>query len=85
MTIGFLPLYIKLYDDVVPECRARMEAFYEKIANQLEQRGLTVIRSPFCRLQEEFRAAVHSFESAGADAIVTLHIAYSPLWKASRR
>jgi L-arabinose isomerase len=78
MKIGFLPLYIKLYDDVVPDRRPRMEAFYEKIASLLEARGLTVIRSSFCRLEEEFRAAVHSFEREGADAIVTLHIAYSP-------
>ena len=78
MKIGFLPLYIKLYDDVVPDIRPRMEAFYEKIAGLLEARGFTVVRAPFCRLESEFRSAVHTFENAGAEAILTLHMAYSP-------
>ena len=30
--VGFLPLYVKLYDDVVPGLRPRLEAFYETMA-----------------------------------------------------
>ena len=78
MKIGFLPLYVKLYDDVVPGIRPRLDAFYEKIAAELEKRGMDVVRSPFCRLKDEFKAAVSLFEAEGADAIITLHMAYSP-------
>ncbi len=78
MKIGFLPLYIELYDRCSPQSRPRLEAFYEKLAGMLEARGLDVIRSPFCRLKPEFEAAVASYEAGGADAIVTLHMAYSP-------
>lgn len=78
MKIGFLPLYIKLYDEVVPEIRGRLEAFYETIAGMLENEGFEVIRSPFCRIAPEFRDAVELFEMNNADAIVTLHMAYSP-------
>ena len=34
--------------------RKRLENFYEEIAQQFEQRGAEVIRSPFCRLENEF-------------------------------
>ncbi len=79
MKIGLLPLYVKLYDDVAPDVRPRMEAFYEKIAVEFEKRGVEVVRTDdFARLKDEFKAAVTKFEREGVDAIVTLHIAYSP-------
>lgn len=78
MKIGLLPLYIKLYDDNSPHMRPRLEAFYEKIAAIFEARGLEVVRTPFCRLEDEFAAAVSGYEDKDVDAIVTLHMAYSP-------
>lgn len=78
MRIGLLPLYVKLYDDKLPEMRKRLENFYEEIAQQFEQRGAEVIRSPFCRLENEFAQSVRHFEERQADAVVTLHMAYSP-------
>ncbi len=77
--IGLLPLYIKLYDDFSsPQRRVLIEEFYAKIANILEEKGLEVVTSPVCRLHDEFSAAVKSFEDADVDAMVTLHLAYSP-------
>ena len=76
--VGFLPLYVKLYDDVVPGLRPRLEAFYETMAKKLEEQGMDVIRAPFCRLEGEFLKTVADFEEAGAQCIVTLHMAYSP-------
>lgn len=76
--IGLLPLYLKLYDDTMPEIRPRMEAFYRTIARELGNRQLEVITSDLCRVESEFRQAVGHFENAGADAVVTLHLAYSP-------
>ena len=46
ITVGFLPLYIALYDQSNPELRPRLEAFYERMAHLLEERGLIVLRSP---------------------------------------
>ena len=77
MKIGFLPLYIELYDRVNSP-RARKEAFYETLACAFEAKGVEVIRTPFCRLDAEFKEAVLGYEAAGADAIVTWHPAYSP-------
>ena len=78
MKIGFLPLYVKLYDDVAPGCRPRMEAYYATVAQMLRDKGAEVVESPFCRLADEFQATVEKFEAEKVDAIVTLHIAYSP-------
>lgn len=77
--IGFMPLYIKLYDDVgLAELRERLEPFYETMAKGFEEHGIEVVRSPFCRVKDEFAAAVDKFEKAGVDCIVTWHAAYSP-------
>jgi L-arabinose isomerase len=76
--VGLLPLYLKLYDDRLPERRARAEAFYKQIAGELERRGLEVLTSPICRVRPEFEAAVRGFEEHGAEAILALHLAYSP-------
>ena len=78
--IGFLPLYIKLYDDCGASVtsRPRLEPFYERLACELEGRGFEVIRNEFCRIKSEFAAAVEKFEKEGADCIVTWHAAYSP-------
>ncbi len=76
--IGFLPLYIKLYDDCGLTIRERLEPFYETLAAALEEDGFTVLRTSFCRVREEFVAAVAMFEAQGADCIITWHAAYSP-------
>lgn len=85
MKIGFLPLYIALYDTSCPELRGRLEPFYERLSRAFEDKGVAVIRSPFCRVEAEFRAAVARFEEEGADCIVTWHAAYSPSLESSRR
>ena len=76
--IGLLPLYIALYDEASPHYRPVVEQFYETIASNLENKGLDVVRVPVCRLENEFASAVATFEREDADAIVTLHLAYSP-------
>ncbi|MBI5094625.1 MAG: hypothetical protein HZB26_19595 [Candidatus Hydrogenedentes bacterium] len=77
-TVGLLPLYLKLYDDVQKNLRDQFEPFVEKIVSGLSDRGIEVERAPICRLEPEFRAAVDSFEKQDVDMIVTVHLAYSP-------
>lgn len=77
MKIGFLPLYIKLYDDIGIN-RQRLEETYCEITKLFQQAGLTVVTSDFCRIKAEFEVAVHLFEKENVDAIVTWHAAYSP-------
>ena len=75
--VGFLPLYIKLYDDSGVG-RTHMQAFYDRMEGILKIQGFEVIKTDFCRIKQEFKAAVEKFESEGADVILTLHAAYSP-------
>ncbi len=77
MKIGFLPLYIKLYDDIGTK-RDGMKVFYDEVTAMFKERGLEVETVDFCRIKPEFDAAVAGFEKAGVDAIVTWHAAYSP-------
>jgi hypothetical protein len=79
--VGLLPLYIKLYDNSWPEMRTRVDGFKQQIAAALSERGLEVSPGPVCRVAPEFKAAIQKFEKAKVDAIVTLHMAYSPSLK----
>jgi len=76
--IGLLPLYLELYDRSLPELRQRINEFHAAILNELKRRDLEVVNVPVCRLKPEFEAAVKTFESEQVDAVVTLHLAYSP-------
>lgn len=76
--IGLLPLYVALYERVVPQRTPLCEEFYEKAAVELEARGFEVLRAPICHVADEFSSAIKSFEQGGAKCIVTLHLAYSP-------
>ncbi len=75
---GLLPMYVKLYDDSWPEMRERVEDFYRRICREFENRGVQVETVPVCRTKDEFSSAVELFEQQGVDAVVTLHLAYSP-------
>ena len=78
LKIGLLPLYIKLYDDFFPEMEERNYSFYDTIAKELEKKDIEVVTSSICRVEPEFAAAAKRFEAEDADAIITLHLAYSP-------
>lgn len=76
--IGLLPLYLALYDERGGAYRERHDKFCAAIAGAFEKRGINVMLAPICRLAPEFRDAASKFEKAGVDAIVTIHLAYSP-------
>ena len=77
MKIGYLPLYIKLYDDIGVQ-RDAVQNFYEETTEMFKNNGLEVVTVDFCRVKPEFEAAVALFEAEKVDAIVTWHAAYSP-------
>jgi len=76
--IGLLPLYLALYDQTHPQLRKAFEPFLQQIAGGFKQEGIEVVRSEICCVAAEFEKAVRLFETAEADLIVTLHLAYSP-------
>ena len=63
--IGFLPFYIKLYDDTGngAAARPRLWQFYLSLCERFEKLGFEVVRTnDLCRIEPEFRAAVDSAE-----------------------
>lgn len=76
--VGLLPLYIELYDRVVPQARKTQEEFASQIASRLAACELEVVSAPVCRVKTEFAAAIAQFREAGCDVLATLHLAYSP-------
>ena len=76
--IGLLPLYLKLYDDVVAECRAGFDPLLATVEKGLTAHGTTVVAAKVCRVAAEVKAAVALFERQDVDCVVTLHLAYSP-------
>ena len=76
--IGFLPLWLELYDECCPKLRPQIEEFTATIRKEYEKRNIEVFSAPICRIKAEFADAIKSFEEAQVDAIITLHLAYSP-------
>ena len=83
ITVGLLPLYVKLYDEVLPDLAKQVEPFAGRVATALRGAGVVVVPAPMARTAPDFAAAVKQFETAGVDAIVTLHLAYSPSLEAA--
>lgn len=80
LKVGFLPLYIKLYDDFIgPDYRVPMVNYMNMCIGMLEAQGLEVVQADqVCRIKPEFDAAAEKFNEADVDAVITMHLAYSP-------
>lgn len=76
--IGLLPMYVALYDTSSPFMRPQIEAFAAHITDALRKRGLDVDTAEICCVEDQFARAIQQFEAHNVDAIVTLHLAYSP-------
>lgn len=81
--IGLLPFYIELYDLTMPEIRPSIDAFHEQVAQRLEEQDLDIVQTKVCRVACEFEEAVQYFRDQDVDAVVTLHLAYSPSLESS--
>ncbi len=78
MKIGILPLYLKLYDEILPDKRNFFESFLNDLVRDLSTYGFSTIKSPICRVKSEFTKAIKLFEQEHVSCILTLHLAYSP-------
>jgi L-arabinose isomerase len=76
--IGLLPLYVELYDQVLPDLRATVEPLTDQVCEAFASRKVDVIRAATCCVREQVEAALKQFDAQQVDMIVTLHLAYSP-------
>lgn len=78
MKIGLLPLYISLYDKGGTSLKEALKVFYDEVADKFIERGIDVVKSEVCTEDYHFEKEIKAYEESGCDAIVTLHLAYSP-------
>ena len=76
--VGFLPPYLALYDERAAAARANIEKYRDNLVAALERTGIELVKADICRIAPEFKDAVATFEKENVDAIVTVHLAYSP-------
>lgn len=76
--VGFLPLYLVMYDETCPWMRPTVDRFCGEVKNALEDEGLEVVFDGICRQRSESSHAIELFEREDVCAIITLHLAYSP-------
>jgi len=76
--IGVLPLYLALYDEVVPKCRPGRQAFAHELGQWLTSRGLDVVLAEICCVREEVERELASLAPRDLDLLTTVHLAYSP-------
>lgn len=78
--VGYLPFYIKLYDDKSSKWRVSCVAYMNKLIKMIEDRGFEVVcADEICRIKPEFDRAAAKFNADDEIcAIVTQHLAYSP-------
>ena len=56
--VGYLPFYIKLYDDSNPRSRDPMVKYMHTLISMLESEGIEVVLAEeVCRVKEEFDRA----------------------------
>lgn len=77
--VGYLPFYVKLYDDSNPRCRDPMVRYMHVLVDMLESQGLEIVLADeVCRIRPEFERAAEKFNAAQVSAVITQHLAYSP-------
>ena len=73
--VGYLPLYIQLYDDTDFTLRDPMVRHMNDLIAMIESHGIEVIRTDeVCRTKEEFSRAARKFNETGVDAVITQHL-----------
>ena len=82
LRVGLLPLYFKLYDELIPDRRIGAEAYHALLASLIEAAGVTPVNVPVCRVKEEVDDAISLFETENVDCVVVLNLSYSPSMEA---
>lgn len=78
IVVGLLPLYPALYDRADPNLRVAAGPFVDRVADVVSSLGVHVLVAPISCVADDVAEAVRSFEARGADALLTLHLAYAP-------
>ncbi len=75
---GFLPLYLKLYEDISPGGYEQYTPFIEEITSLIESSGISVVNPGVTFDTAHIKRAQALFEKEGISFIILLHLSYSP-------
>ncbi len=75
---GFLPLYLKLYDDANPGGHEQFVPFIKTVEERLEKCGVGVVTPGVVFDTPHVEKASRLFTEEGVSFLVTVHLAYSP-------
>ena len=75
---GLLPLYMDMIDKTSPQARSEFQTFINRIIDQLKALDLHIVPSEISCKKEEVIKAINLFTRQDVDAIITLHLTYSP-------
>ena len=82
LRVGFLPLYLELYDRWRPEMRTRFESFQNRVVRLLrsaaDSGAIEIVDVPVATTRRDIDSASERFGEGRVDLVVTLHLAYSP-------
>ncbi|MCG9478579.1 MAG: hypothetical protein K9H14_00005 [Actinomycetia bacterium] len=62
----------------MPDLRPRLEKFLGDLIKKFTLNNVDIVAAPVCKEKTEFDRAVKKLEEEGVDALLTLHLAYSP-------
>jgi L-arabinose isomerase len=77
-TIALLPLFMDLYDRVLPGLRGELVPFAGAVADALRAAGAGVEQAPVCATHSEIESAIEALRPSDPDLLVILHLTYSP-------
>jgi L-arabinose isomerase len=75
---GLLPLFMDKIDITSPQARTEFEKFIKIISAKLEKLGLEIIPAKITCKRKEVIESIKLFEKQKTDAVITLHLTYSP-------
>ena len=78
LSAGFMPLYLKLYDDATPGSDAQFAPFVRSIESHLIDLGLSLVSPGVVFETPHVEAARRMFDASDISFLVLLHLSYSP-------
>lgn len=81
--LGLLPLFLRFYDEVLPQLASNLEPFVDEVSQGLARHGVSVERTPVLRTLEQTESAIRDLSASGVEALATLHLAYAPSLEAA--
>jgi L-arabinose isomerase len=76
--VGIMPLYLGLYEEISPGSHETYRPYIDAIVGEIEAAGVICVRCGAVFTDEHVRHAARMFERERIEALIVLHLSYSP-------